>query len=160
MQKTKDTRVRSLGREDPHLEEQMGTWTGIFACRTPEEEPGGLYIVHGVAKTRTQPRDSAGTHTPSGWHVAALNGQSMNDSGAAVRLWERALRKGAPRSVTKFWELEATAAPTARPRWQMIKATLWSRGLRILKTMIQLMQSQTGPLLSLRSSGKFPFSLS
>uniref|UniRef100_A0A4W2CFR7 Caspase-3 n=1 Tax=Bos indicus x Bos taurus TaxID=30522 RepID=A0A4W2CFR7_BOBOX len=48
-----------------------------------------------------------------------------------------------------------TPSPAVRSpweRWQTIKAILWSRGLRIPQTMIQLMQSQTGPLLSHRSS--------
>ncbi|XP_027384651.1 caspase-7 isoform X2 [Bos indicus x Bos taurus] len=48
-----------------------------------------------------------------------------------------------------------TPSPAVRSpweRWQTIKAILWSRGLRIPQTMIQLMQSQTGPLLVLPSS--------
>ena len=42
MQRTQETRVRSLGREDP-LEEDMATQSRIRAWRIPRmEEPGGL----------------------------------------------------------------------------------------------------------------------
>ena len=42
MQETEETRIHSLGREDP-LEEGMATRSGIFACRIPRtEEPDGL----------------------------------------------------------------------------------------------------------------------
>ena len=37
-----ETRVRSLGREDP-LEKEMATHSGVLACRIPGKgEPGGL----------------------------------------------------------------------------------------------------------------------
>ena len=42
MQETRETRVQSLGREDP-LEEEMATCSSILAWKTPwTEEPGGL----------------------------------------------------------------------------------------------------------------------
>ena len=42
MQEPQETRVRSLGREDP-LEEGMATHSSILAWRIPgTEEPGGL----------------------------------------------------------------------------------------------------------------------
>ena len=45
MQETQETRVRSLGREDP-LEESMATHSSILAWRIPwTEEPGGLQSV-------------------------------------------------------------------------------------------------------------------
>ena len=51
-----ETRVRSLGWEDP-LEEGMATHSSILARRIPwTEEPGGL-TVHGVAKSWTQQSD-------------------------------------------------------------------------------------------------------
>ena len=41
-QETEETRVRSLGQEDP-LEEEMATHSSILAWRIPwTEEPGGL----------------------------------------------------------------------------------------------------------------------
>ena len=47
-----ETRVQSLGQEDP-LEKEMATHSSILAWRIPwTEEPGGLYIVHGVTKYR------------------------------------------------------------------------------------------------------------
>ena len=51
MQKTQETGVRALGREDP-LVEDMATHSSILACGIPgtEEEPGGLYAVQGAAK--------------------------------------------------------------------------------------------------------------
>ena len=40
-----ETRVRSLGREDP-LEKEMATYSSIFAWRIPwKEEPGRLYSI-------------------------------------------------------------------------------------------------------------------
>ena len=46
-----ETRVPSLGREDP-LEEEMATHPGILAWRIPRtEEPGGLW--HRVSKSWT-----------------------------------------------------------------------------------------------------------
>ena len=45
-------------------------------------------------------------------------------------------------------------------RWQTVKSILWSRGLGTQQAMTQLMRSQTGPLLSHHSSGKFPSLLS
>ena len=45
MQKTQETQVESLGREDP-LEEEMATHSSILAPRIPwTEEPGGLQFV-------------------------------------------------------------------------------------------------------------------
>ena len=42
VQETKETRVRSLGQEDP-LEEEMATHSSVLAWRIPwTEEPGGL----------------------------------------------------------------------------------------------------------------------
>ena len=46
-----ETRVQSLGQEDP-LEKGMAIHSSILAWRIPwTEEPGGL--VHGVTKSRT-----------------------------------------------------------------------------------------------------------
>ena len=50
MQKMLETRVQSLGQEDP-LEKGMATYSSIRAWRIPwKEEPGGL---HGVTKSQT-----------------------------------------------------------------------------------------------------------
>ena len=52
-----ETRVQSLGREDP-LEKEMATHSSILAWRIPwTEEPGGLHAVHGVTKSRTRLSD-------------------------------------------------------------------------------------------------------
>ena len=49
MQEMQETRVRSLGQEDP-LEEEMATHSRILAWKIPwREKPSGA-IVHGVAK--------------------------------------------------------------------------------------------------------------
>ena len=49
MQEMQETRVRSLGWEDP-LEREMATCSCILAWKIPwTEEPGGL--VHGITKT-------------------------------------------------------------------------------------------------------------
>ena len=53
MQETQETRVLSLGQEDP-LENEVATHSSILAWKTPRtEESGGLHTVHGVAKDRT-----------------------------------------------------------------------------------------------------------
>ena len=57
-----DTQVGSLGREDP-LEEGMVTHSSFLAWRIPwTEEPGGLHIVQGVAKSLIQLKQLS-THT-------------------------------------------------------------------------------------------------
>ena len=49
--------IQFLGGEDP-LEEEMANNSSILAWEIPwPEEPGGLYIVHGVAKSQTQLND-------------------------------------------------------------------------------------------------------
>ena len=46
-----ETRVQTLGQEDP-LEEEMATHSSILAWSIPwTEEPGGLHTVHRVAKS-------------------------------------------------------------------------------------------------------------
>ena len=53
MQETQETRVRLPGREDP-LEQETATHPIILAWKISwTEEPGRLYIVHEVAKSRT-----------------------------------------------------------------------------------------------------------
>ena len=50
IQETQELWVGSLGREDP-LEEEMATHSSVLGWEIPWiEEPGGLYIVHGVKK--------------------------------------------------------------------------------------------------------------
>ena len=61
MQEMCETRVRSLGREDP-LEEEMATHSSILGWRIPRaEEPGGLQSM--VAESDTSERLSTHTHT-------------------------------------------------------------------------------------------------
>ena len=51
-----ETRVQSLGQEDP-LEKEMATHSSILAWEIPwTEEPGGLQV-HGVAKSQTRLKD-------------------------------------------------------------------------------------------------------
>ena len=60
-----ETRVQSLGQEDS-LEEGMASYSSILAWRIPwTEEPNRLYIVHGVAKSRTWLRTKTFTFTLS-----------------------------------------------------------------------------------------------
>ena len=50
----KKTLVQSLGQEDP-LEDGMATHSSILAWRIPwTEEPGGLNVVHSVARSQTE----------------------------------------------------------------------------------------------------------
>ena len=45
--------VQFLGQEGP-LEKKMATHSSVLAWKIPwTEEPGGLYIVHGVTKSQT-----------------------------------------------------------------------------------------------------------
>ena len=55
MQETQETRVRSLGREDP-LEEEMATRSSILACRIPRTRGAWRATVHSVAKSQTRLR--------------------------------------------------------------------------------------------------------
>ena len=51
IQEPQETRVLSMGQEDP-LEEEMATYSSILAWRIPwTEEPGGLHTVHRVARS-------------------------------------------------------------------------------------------------------------
>ena len=51
---TQETRLQSLGQEDPQ-EKGMATHFNSLAWRIPlTVEPGGLYIVHEIAKSWTQ----------------------------------------------------------------------------------------------------------
>ena len=52
MQETQESRVRSLGWEDP-LEEDMATHSRILAWRIPMDRGAWWATVHGVAKSRT-----------------------------------------------------------------------------------------------------------
>ena len=56
-----ETRVRSLGREDP-LEEGMATHSWILAWRIPMDRGAWWVTVHGVAKSQTRWSDRASTH--------------------------------------------------------------------------------------------------
>ena len=48
----RETRVQSLGREDP-LEKEMAIHPSTIAWKIPwTEEPGRLHVVHGVATER------------------------------------------------------------------------------------------------------------
>ena len=52
MQQTQETRVRSLGQEDP-LEKEMATQPSILAWKIPwTEDPDGQTTVCGVVKSR------------------------------------------------------------------------------------------------------------
>ena len=54
MLEMEETKVRSLGWEDPQ-EEGMAIHSSILAWRIPwTEEPGGLQCVHRVTKSRTR----------------------------------------------------------------------------------------------------------
>ena len=65
----RETRVQSLGQEDP-LEKEMTTHSSILAWRIPwTEEPGRIQSVYGVAESDT--RDftftGAGDHHTFDW---------------------------------------------------------------------------------------------
>ena len=52
-----ETRVQSLGQEDP-LKKGITTHSSILAWRIPQtQEPGRLHTVHGVTKSRTRLSD-------------------------------------------------------------------------------------------------------
>ena len=60
-----ETRVQSLGQEDP-LEEGMAAHSSILAWEIPRmEEPGGATL-HGVANSWTWPSNWAGADTNPG----------------------------------------------------------------------------------------------
>ena len=51
-----ETRVRSLGQEDP-LEKEMATYFSTLALKIPWTEKHGRLQVHGVAKSQTRLSD-------------------------------------------------------------------------------------------------------
>ena len=51
-----ETRVQSLGQEDP-LEEEMATHSSTLAWETPTDRGAWKATVHGVAKSRTRLSD-------------------------------------------------------------------------------------------------------
>ena len=71
MQELQETRVQSLGREDP-LEKEMAIHSGILAWRIPwTEEPGGLQSTESLRIRH----DSAHTHLTLHWllyHAAVI----------------------------------------------------------------------------------------
>ena len=52
IQETQETRVQSVGQEDP-LEEEMATHSSILAWKIPWTEAPGRFIVHGVPKSQS-----------------------------------------------------------------------------------------------------------
>jgi hypothetical protein len=78
MQEPQETRVPSLGREDP-LEEGMGTYSGILAWGNPwTEEPGGLQPLGSQSQTQLK--------RPS-MHRCTLNCNSGLPISCVVREW-------------------------------------------------------------------------
>ena len=76
-----ETRVRSLGWEDP-LEEDMATHSSVLAWRTPwTEEPVHGGTIHGVAKRRTRLSDK---HSP-----AQRSKKALRRSGLCARARSR-----------------------------------------------------------------------
>ena len=70
-----ETRVRSLGREDP-LEKEMATHSSTLAWKIPwMEEPGGLQSM-GVTKSRTRLSDFTFTYR----HVKLIEEWMLGDS--------------------------------------------------------------------------------
>ena len=58
----RETRFRSLGREDP-LEKEMATLSSTLAYKIPwTEEPGGLHTVHGESQRVGTRLSTAHTH--------------------------------------------------------------------------------------------------
>ena len=59
----RETRVQSLGQEDP-LEKEMAIHSSTLAWKIPwTEEPGRLHVVHEVAKSRTRLSDFTSLHS-------------------------------------------------------------------------------------------------
>ena len=64
-----ETRVQSLGWEDP-LEKEMAIHSSTIAWKIPwTEEPGRLHVVHGVAKSRTRLSGFTSLHFTLQLHV-------------------------------------------------------------------------------------------
>ena len=62
-----ETRVQSLGWEDP-LEKEMAIHSSTIAWKIPwTEEPGRLHVVHGVAKSQTRLSDFTSLLCPDGY---------------------------------------------------------------------------------------------
>ena len=66
MQETQETRVRSLGQEDP-LEEEMATHSSVL--ENPMDRGAWRAAVHGVIKSRTQLNTHTHRHTHLGFRA-------------------------------------------------------------------------------------------
>ena len=85
----RETWVRSLGWEDP-LEKGIAAHSSIPAGRIPwTEDPGGLYIVHGVAK------ESDTIATRQQVYPAALHRRDSQVSPGPERIPAHRVRSGA-----------------------------------------------------------------
>ena len=84
MQETQETRVQSLGQEDP-LEEEMATHSSILAWRIPwTEEPGGLQSM-GFQRVE---------HDPDGWDGegggrGVQDGEHMYTRGGIMSMYDK-----------------------------------------------------------------------
>ena len=83
MQETEETRVLSLGREDP-LEEGVATHSSILAWKTPwTKEPGGLESIRSQTAGHDW-RDSTHTYTRGGRNKSQFAPDSHWDTASPV----------------------------------------------------------------------------
>ena len=69
MQEMQEMQVWFLGQEDP-LEEEMATCSNILAWKIPRtEEPGGVCMVHSVAKSWTWLKQLTTTQVLFSYHI-------------------------------------------------------------------------------------------
>ena len=124
MQETQETRVLSLGQENP-LEEGMTTHSSILAWRIPwTEEPGGLqYIGSDMTEVTSHTCNACSIKVPTRWHLALL-GKVENSSEVAQScpiLWDPMDRSLPGSSVQGIFEariLEWVAIAFSRGSYQ------------------------------------------
>ena len=86
MQETQDTRVWSLGWEDP-LEEDIANFSSIFAWEIPWTEGDWWATVHGDTKSQTQLNDLTQRSTDFNLKLLLFSRSAMSDS-----LWPHGLQ--------------------------------------------------------------------
>ena len=83
----RETRVLSLGQEDP-LEKEMATHSSIHAWKIPwTKEPGGLQSMGSQSRTRLSDFSSSSTLSHPVWYQTALESALLNHLAASAGDW-------------------------------------------------------------------------
>ena len=96
MQETQETRVQSLGQEDP-LKEELATHSSILVWKIPWTKEPGQVTAHGGNKesdTTERARTRARTHTRACTHTHAYMERIRQSSQWLVKYWSLSSSQG------------------------------------------------------------------